>query len=346
MSNALTCETGSEMKAAIYPGHGKPIFIADVPDPEPGPDDVVIKVARCGVCGTDLSMTKGEMWDYGVGSQLGHEYAGEVIAIGKDVSGFMICEKVAAVPSLSCGKCEACAHGNPVLCRNGGSAMAGFAEFVRLPASAAIKLPGTLSFADGALVEPLAVSLYGVRQSGIQPGDRVLVLGGGTVALYAIYWARRLGAGRIVAMSRSDRRRELSLQMGADSFVAYGENEVGEVREVLGGAPQIVFECVGSEGMLGKAVMHVGLYGKIVSLGFCTHADPVMPAMAAYKCASMQFLVGYTKRDFLYIVDQMDKGHTDPKTIITGEAALSELPDVFAKLRGPNNETKMHIRLG
>jgi L-iditol 2-dehydrogenase len=332
------------MKAAIYPGHGKPVFIADVPDPEPGPDDVVIKVARCGVCGTDLSMIKGEVWDYGVGSQLGHEYAGEITAIGRQVSGFKIGEKIAAIPSLSCGQCEACKHGNPVLCRNGGSAMAGFAEYARLPASAAIKLPNTLSLADGALIEPLAVSLYGVRQSGIQPGERVLVLGGGTVALYAIYWARRLGAGRIVAMSRSDRRRDLSLQMGADAFITYGSNEIAEVVEALGGAPQIVFECVGSEGMLSKAVMHVGLYGKIISLGFCTHADPVMPAMAAYKCATMQFLVGYTQRDFLYIAGQMDKGHTDPKAIITGEAPLQDLPEVFEKLRGPNNETKIHIR--
>jgi L-iditol 2-dehydrogenase len=96
--------------------------------------------------------------------------------------------------------------------------------------------------------------------------------------------------------------------------------------------------------MLSKAVMHAGLYGKIISLGFCTHADPVMPAMAAYKCVTMQFLVGYTMRDFLYIAEQMDKGHTDPKAIITGEAPLADLPAVFEKLRGPNNETKMHIR--
>ena len=333
------------MKAAIYPGHGKPVFIADMPDPQPGPEDVVIKVARCGVCGTDLSMTKGEMWDYGADNQIGHEYAGEVCAIGKNVEGFKIGDKVAAVPSLSCGRCAACRHGNPVLCRNGGSAMAGFAEFAKLPASAAIKLPGTLSLADGALIEPLAVSLYGVRQSAIQPGDRVLVLGGGTVALYAIYWARRLGAGRIVAMSRSARRRELIMRMGADAFITYGGNEVAEVAEALGGAPDIVYECAGAEGMLAKAVMHAALFGKIISLGFCTHADPVMPAIASYKCVSLQFLVGYTQRDFLYIADQMDKGHADPKTIITGEAALADLPGVFERLRAPNDETKMHIRM-
>jgi threonine dehydrogenase-like Zn-dependent dehydrogenase len=335
------------MKAAIYPGQGKRIFIADMPDPEPGPDDVVIKVARCGLCGTDLSMTKGGMWDYGTNCQIGHEYAGEIVALGKNVEGFRTGDKITAVPSLSCGKCEACKHGNPVLCRTAtGTAMVGFADYARIPASVAIKLPDTLSFTDGALIEPLAVSLYGVRNSGIQPGARVLVLGGGTVALYAIYWARRLGAGRIVAMSRSNRRRELCLEMGADEFIAYSPNEIGEVAEALGGAPEIIFECVGSEGMLGKAVMHAGIFGKIVSLGFCTSPDPVMPSFAAYKCVNMQFMVGYTKRDFLYIADQMDKGHTDPKAIVTSEALLSDLPDIFDKLRGPNEETKVHIRPG
>jgi len=332
------------MKAAIYPGGGKPVAIEDLPDPDPGPGDLVIKVARCGVCGTDLSMTRGEMWDYGPGSQFGHEYSGEITAMGKNVSGFKIGEKIAVLPSASCGYCEACKQGNPVLCSNAGGAMVGFAEYARLPASVAIRLPDTLSLTDGALIEPLAVSLYGVRQSGIQPGDRVLVLGGGTVALYAIYWARRLGAGRIVAMSRSSRRRDLSQQMGADAFITYGDNEIAEVTEALGGAAHIVYECVGSEGMLSKAVIHVGLFGKIVSLGFCTHADPVMPAMASIKCATMQFLVGYTMRDFLYIADQMDKGHADPKALITSEAELVNLPGILEKLRDPNNETKIHIR--
>jgi L-iditol 2-dehydrogenase len=331
------------MKAAIYPGEGKPIVIAEVPDPSPGEGEVVIKVHRCGICGTDLSMTKGEMWDYGAGSTLGHEYAGEIVAVGKGVTDYRPGEKIAVLPSGSCGHCEACKGGNPVLCRNAPGVMHGFADYALVPAKLAIRLPGTLSMADGALIEPLAVSLYGVRQSRIQPGDRVLVLGGGTVALYAIYWARRLGAGRIVAASRSDRRKDLCLEMGADAFVTFGPNEVGEVIEALGGSPDIVYECVGVEGMLSKAIIHAKLYGTVTSLGFCTHPDPVMPAMGSYKCVTVQFLVGYTMKDFLYIADQMDKGHTDPKAIVTNDIPLQGLPAMMEQLRGPNAETKVHV---
>ena len=232
------------------------------------------------------------------------------------------------------------------MCRTGTSAALGFAEYARFAANLAVPLPDTLSLADGALIEPLAVSLYGVNQSAIRAGDSVLILGGGTVALYAIYWARRLGARRIVAMSRSERRRDLCLAMGADKFIAYGPNEVGEVIEALGGSPDIVYECVGSEGMMTRAVMHAKTYGRIVSLGFCTEPDPVMPAMAAYKCATIQFLVGYTMREFLYIADQMDKGHVDPKLIITRTAPLTALPETMAMLREANNETKVHILCG
>ncbi|HEX7874339.1 MAG TPA: alcohol dehydrogenase catalytic domain-containing protein [Sphingobium sp.] len=336
------------MKAAIYPGEGRPVVITDLADPRPGPDDVLIRVHRCGICGTDLSMTKGGAWDYGRNVQFGHEYAGEIVEVGSNVAGFRVGENIAVLPSVACGTCEPCtAHGNNVLCRSAaGTATLGFADYASVPASVATRLPSTLSLTDGALIEPLAISLYGTKFAQIRPGDRVLVLGGGTVALYAIYWARRLGAGRIIAMSRSARRRDMSLAMGADAFIPFGENETGDVSEALGGAPQVVLECVGAEGMLAKAIQHAAPFGRIVSLGFCTAPDPIIPAIASYKCASIQFSVGYTMQDFLFIAEQMDKGHVDPKTIITNEIGLADLPAMMGILRGPNDETKVHVRCG
>ncbi|WP_404480328.1 alcohol dehydrogenase catalytic domain-containing protein [Novosphingobium sp. BL-52-GroH] len=340
------------MKAAIYPGQGRPIVIEDIADPVPGPDDLLIRVARCGICGTDLSMTRGSAWDFGAGVQFGHEYAGTVVEAGRNVSGWKAGDRLAVLPSAACGRCETCrTHGNNVLCRESpGKVAAGFAELARVPVSVATRLPQTLSMADGALIEPLAVSLYGTQMAHIRAGERVLVLGGGTVALYAIYWARRLGAGRVVAMSRSPRRRDLCLGMGADAFVAFGDNEAGEVIETLGGAPQVVLECVGAEGMLGRAVRHVAPFGRIVSLGFCTSPDPVIPATASYKCVSMHFAVGYSMREFLAIARMLDRdhiqggGHPDPKAIVTGNIGLLDLPAMFETLRGPNAETKVHVR--
>jgi len=339
------------VKAAIYPGDGKPIVIENIPAPEPGPDDVLVRVHRCGICGTDLSMTRGGVWDFGRGVQFGHEYAGEVIEVGRNVSRIKVGDNIAVLPSVACGECEACrSHGNNVLCGESPAlASVGFAELAKVPASVATLLPSTLSMADGALIEPMAISLYGTKMAHIQPGDRVLVLGGGTVALYATYWARRLGAGRIVVMSRSSRRKDLAIRMGADAFIPFGDNEVGEVMEALGGAPQVVLECVGAEGMLTKAVMHAAQFGRIISLGFCTSPDPIIPGMASYKCVSMQFAVGYSMKEFIYIAEMLNRdrlfggGHSDPKEIITNEIALDDLPAMFAALRGPNMETKVHV---
>jgi threonine dehydrogenase-like Zn-dependent dehydrogenase len=330
------------MKAAIYSGKGGAITIEDLPDPEPGPGELVIQVHRCGICGTDLSMTKGAAWDYGRG-QFGHEYAGEIVALGQGVEGHRLGERIAVLPSGACGNCEGCRGGNHVLCRIAPGAAHGFAEYARVPADLAIRLPRTLSLADGALVEPLAVSRYGVRKSPLQPGDRVLVLGGGAVGLTTIYWARRMGAGRIVAASRSARRRDMCLAMGADAFVAFGNDEAGEVIEALGGAPQVVYECVGAEGMLAKAIAHAGLYGTVTSLGFCTHADPIVPALGAYKCVTLQFLVGYGLEDFRQTADHLDSGHVDPTAIVTSTIPLAALPATMDLLRGPNAETKVHV---
>ncbi|MBU6268270.1 MAG: alcohol dehydrogenase catalytic domain-containing protein [Sphingomonadales bacterium] len=337
------------MKAAIYPGNGQPIRIDTLPDPEPAPGELLIRVDRCGICGTDLSMTKGGMWDFGQNVQFGHEYAGTVVALGKGVEGWKEGDRLAVLPSVACGECPSCrSHGNNVLCRaSPGSAMVGFAELARVPVSVATRLPSVLSMADGALIEPLAISLYGVKLAQIQPGDPVLVLGGGTVALYAIYWARRLGAGKIVAMSRSPRRKDLSLAMGADAFIPYSDSEVPEVIDALGGqSPKFVFEAVGAEGMLMKATMHVAQFGKIVSLGFCTSPDPVIPGIASYKCAAMQFAVGYSMKEFLYIADYLDRGHADPKLIVTRNEPLTALPAMLDLLRGANDETKIHIHCG
>ncbi|MFT3928798.1 MAG: alcohol dehydrogenase catalytic domain-containing protein [Spongiibacteraceae bacterium] len=331
------------MKAAIYPGAGEPLTLETLPDPTPGPDDVIIKVHRCGICGTDLHMTEGHQWQFAAGTVPGHEYSGEIIEIGSKVTGFKKGDLITALPSTGCGHCDACYHGNLALCHNAPGVMGGYAEMMKIPASVAVKLPSTLSAADGALIEPLAIGLYAVRMSNIQPGDRVLVLGAGSVALCTIYWAKRLGAGRIVAMSRSERRKAMVLEMGANAYVQYGENESNEIIGALGGKPDIVFECVGSPGFLMKGIQHVRDLGKVMSMGFCTSPDTVVPAVAGFKGVSLQFPVGYSLKDFQYVADVMDKGHIDPKILISSVITLDQLPNVFDQLRGPNNETKVQV---
>jgi threonine dehydrogenase-like Zn-dependent dehydrogenase len=331
------------MKAAVFHQAGSPLAIETVEDPTPRPTDVVIKVHRCGVCGTDISLTSGHGWDYPAGSTPGHEFAGEVVAVGSEVERFKTGDIITAVPTAGCGHCEGCFHGVLPLCENLEPVMGGFGEYMRIPTRVALKLPATFTLADGALVEPYAVGLFGVRTAAIQPFDRILILGAGTVALTTLFWAKRLGGGRVVVASRSQRRAPLALEMGADAFVQTGEGEVEKVVEALGGPPDIVFECVGAPGLIGQAIQHVRRFGKVVSLGFCTAPDALIPALAAFKAVQMSFPVGYGLREFEYVADTMLSGKIDPKAIISSIIPLAELPSVFEGLRGPNTETKVQV---
>lgn len=331
------------MKAAVCYGSGKPLVFEDRADPVAAADTVVVEVERCGLCGSELHLNEGPPRDFPEGFVMGHEFAGRIVELGKGVKGLSLGQRIAAFPAVGCGNCEACSVGNWILCQTALRISGGFAQYASLPAVAAVPLGDDLTAADGALIEPLTVSLYGLRMAALQPGDRVLVLGAGTIALCAIYWARRLGAGKIVAMSRSARRAALALAMGADAFVPYGDNEMAEAAEALGGAADHVFECVGVPGMLGKAVSHARLLGKVHSLGFCMGPDPIVPAMAGFKGLSMTFPVGYSLKDFAYVAGAMLGGHIDPKVMISKVIGLDAFPATFDQLLANNTENKLQV---
>jgi threonine dehydrogenase-like Zn-dependent dehydrogenase len=350
------CEAGSEtavknsgkkrepnVRAVFFERAGAPLKLIAMDVPNPGPGEMVIKVHRCGICGSDVHLTV-EPGYYPENSIIGHEHAGEVVAIGRGVEGFKIGNRVTALPAAGCNACLPCLTGQFLLCERGPLPYpGGFADYVKVSASTTVLLPDTLSLADGALVEPLSVGLHGVVMAKLEPGTRVLVTGAGAIALAAIYWARRLGAGKIVAMSRSKQRAEMALKMGADYFVQTGENEVNEVREALGGAPEVVFEGIGVVGALSQCINHVGSNGKVVSLGFCTKSDGILPSISTFKQVTLIFAMAYTLREFQYCADTMDRGDVDAGAMITRTIRLEDVPETITQLRsGGGGDVKIH----
>lgn len=331
------------MWAAVFEGAGKKLDLRSLPDPTPAAGEVIIKVHRCGICGSDLHMTSGHGWDYPAGSVLGHEFAGEVVALGSGVETVKTGDRITAIPATGCGRCGACVAGYPLGCAEMKGMIGGYAEYVRAAASSALVLPRSLSLADGALVEPLAVGLHGVALAQLAPGARVVVLGAGAVGLAAIFWARRLGAGRIVAMAPSERRAAMVQAMGADAFVTRGEGDAARVQDALGGAPDLVLECAGAVGMLAKGVELLRPNGLLMSLGFCPAPDAVVPALATWKQVRIGFSMGYTLAEFQFTADTLDAGHVEPRHMITETISLGALPDMFESLRGPNLQTKVHV---
>lgn len=330
------------MRAVYYEKVGEPLQLVTRDDPEPGPGQVVIKVASCGICGSDASLTKVPGF-YPEQSIIGHEYSGEIVAVGQGVEGFSNGDRITAMPCAGCGTCNDCVHGVPLHCASpSGNNTGGFADYLAINPVTAVKLPQTLSLADAALVEPLAVGLHGVAQANIKPGEKVLVIGAGAVALAAIYWLRRLGAGRIVVVSRSRKGESMALKMGADSFIQASPSELEDVQNELEGMPDAVLEAIGVPGVLDRCVNHVAPNGRIVSLGFCTAPDPINVAIATFKQPQMQFSLAYTMREFRFCAETMDRGHVDPGLMVTRKIALEEVPAAIAAMQeGRSKEIKI-----
>ena len=191
------------MKAVTFQALHTPLAFETLPDPTPDTGQVVIKVGRCGICGSDLHMTEDAAYGCQHGDVLGHEFAGEVVDLGREVEGLKTGDLVSVIPLKSCGHCEHCRKGEVQWCAQFGLQGGGYAEYAVTRPNQCVKLGADVSLADGAIIEPLAVALHGVNLSGMKAGDKVLVLGAGPIGLAVAFWARRMGAVEIPKAERS-----------------------------------------------------------------------------------------------------------------------------------------------
>src|SRR5579875_235003 len=244
------------MKAAVFRGFDAPLAIEETPEPRPAEDELLVRVARCGICGSDLHMTREPAFGTRPGSVLGHEFAGEVVELGRAVQGFRVGDRVAVAPVRGCGRCPSCLAGEPAWCDQMLLQGGGYAELAVAKDRQCQRLPASTSVEDGALAEPLAVALHGVMLAGVTPGARVMVMGAGPIGLGVAYWARRLGATRVAVTDLTLLQAERAMEMGATAFIKADEDAVRAVNAALGGAPEVVFECVGRPGIL-SARAHV-----------------------------------------------------------------------------------------
>jgi (R,R)-butanediol dehydrogenase/meso-butanediol dehydrogenase/diacetyl reductase len=333
------------VRAAVFKATGQPLAIESRPDPTPGEGEIVLKVGRCGVCGTDIAMTDGSGQLFESNSVIGHEFAGEVVAIGKGVERLQIGDRVTAMPYTGCGHCASCVSGRPNFCASFRGMAGGFAEYVTAAAFTTLKLPASLSLADGALVEPLAVGLHGAALAHIQPGARVLVIGAGPIGLGATFWARKLGAGPIAVTASSRQRESLAMQLGATAFVLPEQPEALPAAAIaaLGGMPDIVIEAVGKRGLIAQAINCVRPAGTVVVLGFCSQPDSFVPAIAVWKEVQLRFAMTYSLAEFEHVARALDRGEVEPRAMITDTIALDALPTVFESLRHRTHQCKVMV---
>jgi (R,R)-butanediol dehydrogenase/meso-butanediol dehydrogenase/diacetyl reductase len=333
------------MRAAIYQSADIPLQVGTIPDPQPEPDQVIIKVSRAGICGSDLHVKR-----YGLapaGAVFGHEFAGTIVEAGGATSGWSFGERVTALPIMPCRDCEACDAHLPALCRNvafvGTGVLHGaYANYVAVRGDQVQKLPSGIDFSEGAMVEPLAVAHHAVDRAGLVSGQSVLVMGGGPIGLGVALFARLAGARKVVVSEPSVERRAHALELGATITVDPRTQDVGADFEAhVGHAPDIVFECVGNPGLISQAVSLVRLRGQVVVAGVCFEDDKITPLVALGKEISVRFVQCYTERDFSAVIDAIATGRVNVKPMHSRTVSLVDLPAVFEELSNDARDCKV-----
>ncbi len=275
------------MSAAVLFGPGDMRLVEDYPTPTAGPNEAIVRVAACAICGTDPDILR-RGWPnhppYGE-FVFGHEYAGTVVALGEGVRDLAIGDRVAAEPHRGCGWCQNCLDGNYTTCLNYGlveqghrhygfTVNGGYAEYAASATSCLHRIPDSWSFESATLLTTAGTALYAIQRiGGLAGGETVVVSGPGPVGLMSVLLARLTGAGSIILAGTRPERLELGLKLGADVTIDVNQSDViEEVHKLTGGAgADVVLECAGTEASAAAAIEYTKLSGRIAFVGI--HPD-------------------------------------------------------------------------
>ncbi|HHY81150.1 MAG TPA: galactitol-1-phosphate 5-dehydrogenase [Clostridiales bacterium] len=239
------------MKAAVLHANDD-LRYEEYPTPQIGSGEVLVKVRAAGICGSDVPRVLNNGAHY-YPIVLGHEFSGEVVAVGEDVKKLNIGDRVAGVPLIPCFKCDDCQKGNYSLCKFytfiGSRIQGSFAQYVKLPERNAVKFDPSISFEQGALFEPSTVALHGLKRAGFHGGEDTAILGGGTIGLFTAQWAKIFGAKRVFVFDIDNDRLKLAERLGADISINTMDDEFREkVAELTNNKGfGFVFETAGSD---------------------------------------------------------------------------------------------------
>lgn len=325
------------MKASRFLGN-KTFAVTDLPTPHAGPGELVLRNQVCGVCGTDVHIYHGEPGSADVNPPvvLGHEYSGEVVEVGEGVTGFAVGDHVTVDPNIYCGHCAYCQNGKKQLCPSmeaiGVTRDGGFAQYSRIPASQAFKLEPTVPWEAAAMAEPLACCLHGIGLAGIQVGDKVCVVGGGAIGLLMVQLAKLSGASQIVLSEPNEKRRQVGLQLGANTALDPTRPDAQEAfAQVLGGGANVVIECVGNVPAVKSAFQFAGK-GATVLLFSVPKVDATfdLPLFDVYK-KELTIKGSFVNPDtHARAVALINSGKVDFGPIITHRFTLDQLPEAIA----------------
>jgi len=316
------------MRAAKIAGK-REFVIKDVPDPVLERDEVMVKVQYCGICGSDLHIFK-------EGAELGagHEFAGDIVAVGEDVKGWSVGDRVAVNPHLGCGECFWCARGETGLCEQFNVRLiespGSFSTFVKVKHIQLHKLPEGMDYGQAVIVEPATCALHAVNIAGMEKGDVVAVLGLGAIGQLAARIAKALGASAVYAVDISPTRIELARSEVDEVIDAKTTNPVDRILELTNGrGPDVVIECAGNVTTTQQAVAMVRNGGTIAIAGICFDWVELPVSNIVLRGITIRGSMCFSEGEYDEAFELIKEGKIEVDSLLECRMSLDEINEAF-----------------
>jgi len=316
--------------------------LEDVAAPEPGPGEVLIRVRAVGVCGSDVHYyVDGHIGDTRAQFPfvLGHEFAGEVAALGPGVEGLPVGTRVAVDPAIPCGHCEVCLEGNPNCCPNvlfpaTPPVPGALCEWYVHPAHLCVPLPDTLDFADGVMLEPLGVVIHAVTLAKIHPADTVAILGAGPIGLLTLDLALSSGASAVYLSEPVPARRALATEMGASAVCDPSADDPAAwlLEQTNGRGVDVAIEAAWGGEAVGQAVRMARHAGRVVLVGIPRDDSVTFPASEARRKGLTILMSRRAKHVYPRAIALVERGVVDVRRLVTHHFPLQRAAEAFELL--------------
>lgn len=325
------------MKSAVFYGKHD-LRVGNSPMPKVGPEDILIQVKACGICGTDVHIYEGDKGAAEVTPPtiLGHEFSGVIAEVGSNVTKYKVGDRVCIDPNCYCGKCDFCRNGIAHYCTDmigyGTTVNGGFAEYCSVNQRQVYKLGDNTTFEQGAMTEPVACCLHGMDMCNIHPGSNVVVIGGGMIGLLMLQLSKLAGAARVALLEPVESKRVVAKKLGADILIdPINENVEEELKKAGMTWVNTVIECVGKTATIQQAIDIVGNKGTVMMFGLTKPDDTiaVKPFQIFQKEIELKssFINPYTQKRAL---DLIDSGRLDVSSMVYAVESLENLADILS----------------
>jgi alcohol dehydrogenase, propanol-preferring len=329
------------MKAAVFYGSGQPLKVEELPTPKPGANEVLVKVAACGLCHTDLHYL-----DHGVPTFkkppmiLGHEISGTIAAPGSEVSQWKVGDRVLLPAVYGCGECAMCRTGRENICERmvmfGNNVDGGYAEYVVAPAKDVLSLPDGIPLIEGAIIADATTTPYHavVNRGQVKPGDWVVVFGCGGIGLNLVQVAAALG-GRVIAVDILDEKLDWAQQLGAQVGLNSQKFERidKEIRKLTDGGADIAFEAIGNPITQAQSFASLRTGGRFVVVGFSAKPMTLDTGRVMYREMEIIGSLGCRAVDYPKVIQLALQGKIKVKELVTARFSLDDINEGLDTLR-------------